>query len=47
MLFGEITPGSIVLVDAVDVEDGKDFTFTSTPKADVPDIPPIETAGTD
>jgi len=24
-----------------------DFTFTSTPKADVPDAPPIETAGTD
>jgi len=47
MLFGEITPGSIVLVDVVDGEDGKDFTFTSTPKADVPDTPPIETAGTD
>ena len=47
MLFGEITPGSIVLVDVVDGEEGKDFTFTSTPKADVPDIPPIETAGTD
>ena len=47
MLFGEITPGSIVLVDAVDGEDGKDFTFTSTPKADVPDTPPVETAGTD
>ena len=47
MLFGEIVPGSIVLVDVVDGEDGKDFTFTSTPKADVPDTPPIETAGTD
>jgi len=47
MLFGEIVPGSIVLVDVVDGEDGKDFTFVSTPKADVPDMPPIETAGTD
>ena len=27
--------------------DGKEFTFASTPKADVPDLPPIETAGTD
>ena len=47
MLFGEIVPGSIVLVDVVDGEDGRDFTFVSTPKADVPDMPPIETAGTD
>jgi ATP-dependent Clp protease ATP-binding subunit ClpC len=47
MLFGEIVPGSIVLVDAIDGEDGKEFTFVSTPKADVPDAPPIETAGTD
>ncbi len=47
MLFGEITPGSIVLVDAIDGAEGKEFTFTSTPKADVPDTPPIETAGTD
>ena len=47
MLFGEITPGSIVLVDVVDGVEGKEFTFTSTPKADVPDLPPIETAGTD
>jgi ATP-dependent Clp protease ATP-binding subunit ClpC len=47
MLFGEITPGSIVLVDAVVGDEGLDFTFTSTPKADVPDSPPIETAGTD
>ena len=47
MLFGEITPGSIVLVDAVEGDEGLDFTFTSTPKADVPDTPPIETAGTD
>ena len=43
MLFGEITPGSIVLVDVVDGPDGKEFLFTSTPRADVPDVPPIET----
>jgi len=47
MLFGEITPGSIVLVDVVGGEEVKGFTFTSTPKADVPDTPPVETAGTD
>jgi ATP-dependent Clp protease ATP-binding subunit ClpC len=47
MLFGEITPGSIVLVDVVEGEDGKEFTFATTPKADVPDTPPVETAGTD
>ncbi len=47
MLFGEITPGSIVLVDVAQGDDELEFTFTSTPKADVPDTPPIETAGTD
>ncbi|MFZ9988292.1 MAG: AAA family ATPase, partial [Candidatus Nanopelagicales bacterium] len=47
MLFGEIVPGSAVLVDVIDGGDGKEFTFTSTPKADVPDLPPVETAGTD
>ena len=44
MLFGEIQPGSIVLVDVSTADDGaKDFTFTSTPREDVPDTPPIET----
>ncbi|MFM7596776.1 MAG: ATP-dependent Clp protease ATP-binding subunit [Actinomycetota bacterium] len=48
MLFGEIQPGSIVLVDVSTADDGtKDFTFTSNPRADVPDLPPVETAGTD
>ena len=47
MLFGEITPGSIVLVDVAEGEEGKEFTFATTPKADVPDTPPVETAGTD
>jgi ATP-dependent Clp protease ATP-binding subunit ClpC len=47
MLFGEIVPGSAVLVDVVEADDGREFTFTSTPKADVPDLPPVETAGTD
>ena len=45
MLFGEITPGSAVLVDVGTGEDGPEFTFTTTPKADVPDIPPMEPAG--
>ena len=47
MLFGEIPRGSNVLVDVAPGEDGLDFTFASTPKADVPDMPPVETAGTD
>ncbi len=43
-----ILPGSIVLVDVTMADDGtQEFTFTSTPKADVPDTPPVETAGTD
>ncbi|MDP4690942.1 MAG: ATP-dependent Clp protease ATP-binding subunit [Candidatus Nanopelagicales bacterium] len=47
MLFGEIPRGSNVLVDVAPGEDGLEFTFASTPKADVPDMPPVETAGTD
>ena len=47
MLFGEIPRGSNVLVDVATGEDGLEFTFASSPKADVPDSPPVETAGTD
>ncbi|HEY7043930.1 MAG TPA: NDP-hexose 4-ketoreductase, partial [Nocardioidaceae bacterium] len=47
MLYGEVGPGQIVLVD---VEAGTDpggeqqFSFTGTPKSELPDAPPIEEA---
>ncbi len=47
VLFGDVVPGSIVVVDAIEGPDGKEFTFSSTPKADLPDSPPVETAGTE
>ena len=45
MLFGDLVPGSIVLVDVEGEGDDRTFTFTPTPKAELPDVPPIETAG--
>jgi ATP-dependent Clp protease ATP-binding subunit ClpC len=46
MLFGDMKPGSIVLVD-VATDDGEEpFTFVAMPKAELPDVPPIETADT-
>ena len=46
MLFGDMKRGSIVLVD-VATDDGEEpFTFVSMPKAELPDVPPIETADT-
>ena len=44
MLFGDLVPGSIVLVDVEGEGDDQTFTFAPTPKAELPDIPPIETA---
>jgi ATP-dependent Clp protease ATP-binding subunit ClpC len=45
MLFGDMNKGSIVLVD-VATDDGEEpFTFTAMPKAELPDVPPIEIAG--
>ena len=45
MLFGDMKPGSIVLVD-VATDDGEEpFSFTAMPKADLPDTPPVEAAG--
>jgi ATP-dependent Clp protease ATP-binding subunit ClpC len=45
LLFGDLPKGSIVLVDVA--EEGADdpFTFAATPKAELPDAPPIEAAG--
>lgn len=46
ILFGDMPQGSIVLVD-VAADDGEEpFTFTSMPKGELPDAPPVETAGT-
>ncbi len=41
MLFGDMKPGSIVLVD-VAVDGGEEpFTFAAMPKAELPDVPPL------
>ena len=45
MLFGELTSGSIVLVDVQDNGLEREFTFTATPKEPLPDAPPVEAAG--
>ncbi len=45
ILFGELRPGQIVLVDAVGEGDGATFTFAGEDKAELPDTPPVETAG--
>lgn len=47
MLFGDLQPGSIVVVDVTGEGTEREFTFTSTPKAELPDSPPVETAGTE
>ncbi len=46
MLFGEIPQGSIVVVDVTGEGAEREFTFTATPKTELPDSPPIEAAGT-
>jgi ATP-dependent Clp protease ATP-binding subunit ClpC len=46
ILFGELRPGQIVLVDVAGEGEDQHFTFTGTQKAELPDLPPIETAGT-
>jgi ATP-dependent Clp protease ATP-binding subunit ClpC len=45
MLFGELQPGSIVLIDVTGEGDEREFSFTATPKEPMPDAPPVETAG--
>ncbi|MFM8515326.1 MAG: ATP-dependent Clp protease ATP-binding subunit [Actinomycetota bacterium] len=47
MLFGDLVPGSIVVVDVTGEGTEREFTFTPTPKAELPDSPPVETAGTE
>ena len=46
MLFGDMKPGSIVLVDVSTDDSEEPFTFTAMPKGEMPDAPPIEAAGT-
>ncbi len=44
ILFGDMPQGSIVLVDVATDDGDEPFTFTSMPKAELPDAPPVETA---
>jgi ATP-dependent Clp protease ATP-binding subunit ClpC len=47
MLYGEVGPGQIVLVDVNGEGKEAEFTFSGEPKSELPDLPPIETiAGT-
>ncbi len=44
MLFGELLPGSIAVVDVEGEGDSLDFTFASTPLEVLPDLPPVVAA---
>src|SRR6186713_195720 len=44
ILFGEVRPGQIVLVDTTGEGEEQIFTFTGEDKAALPDAPPVETA---
>ncbi|MET0741308.1 MAG: ATP-dependent Clp protease ATP-binding subunit [Candidatus Nanopelagicales bacterium] len=46
ILFGELRPGTIVVVGAEGEGETAAFTFTGEPKTAVPESPPVETAGT-
>jgi ATP-dependent Clp protease ATP-binding subunit ClpC len=46
MLYGEVGPGQIVLVDVEGEGAEAVFTFKGTPRAVLPDVPPVEVAGT-
>ncbi|HEU5044226.1 MAG TPA: ATP-dependent Clp protease ATP-binding subunit, partial [Nocardioidaceae bacterium] len=45
MLYGEVGPGQIVLVDVEGEGVEAKFTFRGTPKSELPDAPPVATAG--
>jgi ATP-dependent Clp protease ATP-binding subunit ClpC len=47
MLFGDMNPGSIVLVDVATDGGDEAFMFTAMPKGELPDAPPIEATGPD
>jgi ATP-dependent Clp protease ATP-binding subunit ClpC len=42
MLYGEVGPGQIVLVDVGDESSDSPFTFTGTPKSELSDMPVVE-----
>jgi len=42
MLFGDLQAGNIVVVDVEGEGSEREFTFTTTPRAQLPDAPPIE-----
>jgi ATP-dependent Clp protease ATP-binding subunit ClpC len=44
MLYGEVGPGQIVLVDVEGEGTEATFTFKGTPKSELPDTPPVEEA---
>ncbi|MBA2444816.1 MAG: ATP-dependent Clp protease ATP-binding subunit [Nocardioidaceae bacterium] len=44
MLYGEVGPGQIVLVDVEGEGANAQFTFSGTPKAELPDSPPVAEA---
>ncbi|HEX6875427.1 MAG TPA: AAA family ATPase, partial [Nocardioidaceae bacterium] len=44
MLYGEVGPGQIVLVDVEGEGMEAEFSFKGTPKSELPDMPPVETA---
>ncbi|RNL62245.1 ATP-dependent Clp protease ATP-binding subunit [Nocardioides marmoriginsengisoli] len=45
MLYGEVGPGQIVLVDVEGEGAEATFTFKGTPRVELPDTPPVEVAG--
>jgi ATP-dependent Clp protease ATP-binding subunit ClpC len=45
ILFGELRPGQIVLVDVAGEGAAAEFTFAGEGKAELPDAPPVEAAG--
>ena len=45
ILFGDLRPGQIIVVDVEGEGDNAKFTFTGEDKAELPDAPPVEAAG--
>ena len=45
ILFAELKPGEIVVVDVADPGSEYPFTFTGTPRSAAPDVPPVEFGG--
>ena len=46
MLYGEVGPGQIVLVDVEGEGVDATFTFKGNPRSELPDLPPLEEAAT-